>query len=187
VGERGRGQVFDGGGGEGTMARGGITLGEGEGARRWRCGRGVGRRRGRGGTCHGGGGGRRPRERGGEGRLHRESVPRPGERAGSMRGHGEIRASGRAGIRGTAVEITARWSPGEGRGGVGRRAGIRGTIYRRQEDLPSARHQQNRAPLKCVDAYTPLLRSSRDSKLRQQWLKVKGSTEITNASAYGFS
>jgi hypothetical protein len=33
---------------------------------------------------------------GGEGRLHRESVPRPGERAGSMRGHGEIRASGRA-------------------------------------------------------------------------------------------
>jgi hypothetical protein len=110
VGERGRGQVFDGGGGEGTMARGGITLGEGEGARRWRCGRGVGRR---------------PRERGGEGRLHRESVPRPGERAGSMRGHGEIRASGRAGIRGTAAEITTRWSPGEGRGGVGRRAGIR--------------------------------------------------------------
>jgi hypothetical protein len=139
----------------------GITSGEGEGARRWRCGRGVGRRRGRGGTCHGGGGGRRPRERGGEGCLHRESVPRPGERAGSMRRHGEIRAIERARIRDTVAEITARWSTGGGRGGVGRRVGIHDTFHQRQEDLPSAR-RQNRAPLKCVDAYTPLLRSSRD-------------------------
>jgi hypothetical protein len=53
---------------------------------------------------------------------------------------------------------TTRWS----RGGVGRRGRIHGTFHRRQEDLPSARHRQNRAPLKCVDAYTPLLRSSRD-------------------------
>jgi hypothetical protein len=80
------------------------------------------------------------------GRLHHESVRRPGERAGSMRGHGEIRASGCAGIRGTfhrrrgggvhrgrdprvgsiadtarvgSIADTARWSTGGGRGGVG--------------------------------------------------------------------
>jgi hypothetical protein len=71
------------------------------------------------------------------GRLHHESVPRLGERAGSMRGHGEIRASGHVGIRDTfhwrrgggvhrgrdprvgSIVDTARWSTGGGRGGVG--------------------------------------------------------------------
>jgi hypothetical protein len=48
------------------------------------------------GMERGGGQGSRSEIVEGERRLHRESVPRPGERARSMRGHGEIRASGRA-------------------------------------------------------------------------------------------
>jgi hypothetical protein len=95
-----------------------------------------------------------PRERAETGRaggIHARPRRDPGERTCIV---GEIRGW-------VPCADTARWSIGGGRGGVGRRAGIRGTFHRRQ-DLPSARHRQNNAALKCVDTYTPLLRSSRD-------------------------
>jgi hypothetical protein len=69
-----------------------------------------------------------------------------------------------------------------GRGGVGGGPGSAAPSMR-QEDLPSARHRQNRAPLKCVDAYTPLLRSSRDGYVCRSKLTPSKSLGFNNIAA----
>jgi hypothetical protein len=70
---------------------------------------------------------------GGEGRLHRESVPRPGGIHARTRRDPGKQACIVGEIHGWVPCVdTVRWSTGGGRGDVGRRAGIHDTFHRRR-------------------------------------------------------